>query len=118
MVAAFGLIFICILKKQSKNPKHFIYIDMIILVFMVIIILVFLFRDKEFIKGNGSREDDISPFLLGMCWALLLQVFVVFIVSSKIKSFLIGIVQTLNFVIVGDFSSLGIYAFIVFVGAF
>ncbi len=116
MIAACGFTFMCILKKQSKNPKHYVYIDMTILVFMVIVILGLLFRDKDFLKGNGLREDGLSPFLLGILWALFVQSLVVFIISSKIKSLLIGIVQTLIIVIVGDFSTLRLYTYILFVG--
>ncbi len=82
VVACCGSILICILKKQTKNPKHYLYIDMTILVFFVLIILGVLLLSKDFLKGNGSREDGISPFLLGILWALYVQGVGVLILSS------------------------------------
>ena len=39
--------------------------DITVLIFVTLIILVNIIRDKDVLKGREDREDGIPPFLIG-----------------------------------------------------
>jgi hypothetical protein len=71
-----GMLMVYLLNK-IKKWKHWC-IDMVLLVFITILFIVFLSRDRDILKNNKSRKDGMTPYLLGTTWTLIMMVVMAF----------------------------------------